>query len=64
VHPAAAPARKFVRAIDVNLLSAEAPASFSILLYRSYKNNGEALEIIIEIFSRINSHSNHHSNLL
>jgi hypothetical protein len=41
VHPAAAPAKKFVRAIDVNLLSAEAPASFSMLLYRSYKNNGQ-----------------------
>jgi len=48
VHPAAAPAKKFVRAIDVNLLSAEVLASFSMLLYRSYKNNRETLEMIIE----------------
>jgi hypothetical protein len=38
VHPAAAPAMKLVKAIEENLLSAEVPASFSMLLYRSCKN--------------------------
>ena len=31
---------KLLRAIEVNLLSDEVPASFSMLLYRSCKNNG------------------------
>jgi len=35
VHPAAAPAKKLVRAIEANLSSAEVPASFSMFLYRS-----------------------------
>jgi hypothetical protein len=50
VHSAAAPARKIVRAIDVNLLSAEASSSLSMVLYIYYKTNDAELEKIIEIF--------------
>jgi hypothetical protein len=63
VHSAVAPARKIVRAIDVNLLFAEAPASLSMVLYISCKTNGAELEKIIGIFSQTNSHCNHNSNL-